>query len=110
MITMPRPHPFSRSWCPSQRPTGDPATELFCAERDAISFLGLLSHMYRSWEPPTSHRVGLNIHAAIIDNADGEILSIERNAVPGSHDPLQHAEQRAIRAALDRVHAKRPRD
>ena len=54
---------------------------LFRAERDALAFLGLLSSLYLRFDPPIgsadgaaqpTHFQGLNIHALIIDNLDGE--------------------------------------
>ena len=55
---------------------------LFRAERDALALLGLLSSLYLRFDPPIScgdgdtaqptHFQGLNIHALIVDNADGE--------------------------------------
>ena len=54
---------------------------LFRAERDALAFLGLLSSLYLRFDPPISygdgdtaqptHFQGLNVHALVIDNADG---------------------------------------
>jgi hypothetical protein len=54
---------------------------LFRAERDALAFLGLLSSLHLRFDPPIScgdgdtaqptHFQGLNIHALIVDNADG---------------------------------------
>jgi hypothetical protein len=60
---------------------------LFRAERDALAFLGLLSSLYLRFDPPISrgdggtaqptHFQGLNIHALIVENADGEVLALE---------------------------------
>ncbi len=92
---------------------------LFCAERDALAFLGLLSSLYLRFDPPISpgdgsaaqptHFQGLNIHALIIDNADGEVLALEHNQIHAHQSPVEHAEQRALRMAIARIGAKRPR-
>lgn len=92
---------------------------LFRAERDALAFLGLLSSLYLRFDPPISsptgnqsqptHVQGLNIHALIIDNADGEVLALEHNQIHAHQSPVEHGEQRALRAAIARIGAKRPR-
>jgi tRNA(Arg) A34 adenosine deaminase TadA len=92
---------------------------LFRAERDALAFLGLLSSLYLRFDPPIScgdgetaqptHFQGLNIHALIIDNADGEVLALEHNQIHAHQSPVEHAEQRALRTAIARIGAKRPR-
>jgi tRNA(Arg) A34 adenosine deaminase TadA len=92
---------------------------LFRAERDALAFLGLLSSLYLQFDPPISpadgtaaqptHFQGLNIHALIIDNADGEVLALEHNQIHAHQSPVEHAEQRALRMAIARIGAKRPR-
>jgi tRNA(Arg) A34 adenosine deaminase TadA len=92
---------------------------LFRAERDALAFLGLLSSLYLRFDPPIScgdgdtaqptHFQGLNIHALIIDNADGEVLALENNQIHAHQSPVEHAEQRALRMAIARIGAKRPR-
>jgi tRNA(Arg) A34 adenosine deaminase TadA len=92
---------------------------LFRAERDALAFLGLLSSLYLRFDPPIScgdgdttqptHVQGLNIHALIIDNVDGEILALEHNQIHAHQSPVEHAEQRALRMAIARIGAKRPR-
>jgi tRNA(Arg) A34 adenosine deaminase TadA len=92
---------------------------LFRAERDALAFLGLLSSLYLRFDPPIScgdgdtaqptHFQGLNIHALIIDNADGEVLALEHNQIHVHQSPVEHAEQRALRMAIARIAAKRPR-
>jgi tRNA(Arg) A34 adenosine deaminase TadA len=91
------------------------------AERDALGFIGVLAHAYLTWDPPIAagtdaagkpdftHYAGLNIHALIIDNLDGEVLAIERNLIHETEDPTRHAEQGAIRSALARLRIKRPR-
>jgi len=92
---------------------------LFHAERDALAFLGLLSSLYLRFDPPISlgdgsatqptHFQGLNIHALIIDNVDGEVLALEHNQIHAHQSPVEHAEQRALRMAIARIGAKRPR-
>jgi len=92
---------------------------LFRAERDVLAFLGLLSSLYLRFDPPIScgdgntaqptHFQGLNIHALIIDNADGEVLALEHNQIHAHQSPVEHAEQRALRMAIARIGAKRPR-
>ena len=92
---------------------------LFRAERDALAFLGLLSSLYLRFDPPIScgdgdtaqptHFQGLNIHALIIDNADGDVLALEHNQIHAHQSPVEHAEQRALRMAIARIGAKRPR-
>ena len=92
---------------------------LFRAERDALAFLGLLSSLYLRFDPPIgagdgdtaqpTHFQGLNIHALIIDNADGEVLTLEHNQIHAHQSPVEHAEQRALRMAIARIGAKRPR-
>jgi tRNA(Arg) A34 adenosine deaminase TadA len=91
------------------------------AERDALGFIGVLAHAFLTWDPPIAagldshgnadftHYAGLNIHALIVDNLDGEVLAIERNLIHEGEDPTRHAEQGAIRAALARLRVKRPR-
>ena len=81
---------------------------LFRAERDALAFLGLLSSLYLRFDPSIScgdddtaqptHFQGLNIHALIVDNADGEVLALEHNQIHAHQSPVEHAEQRAFRA------------
>lgn len=92
-------------------------TALVQAERDALACLGLFAHALARFDPPVaypgesapSHVAGLNIHAAVLDNADGEVLALDRNTIHSDGSPLQHGEQRAIRTAIGRVSAKRPR-
>jgi tRNA(Arg) A34 adenosine deaminase TadA len=92
---------------------------LFRAERDALAFLGLLSSLYLRFDPPIgpgdgsasqpTHFQGLNIHALIIDNVDGEVLALEHNQIHAHQSPVEHAEQRALRMAIARIGAKRSR-
>jgi tRNA(Arg) A34 adenosine deaminase TadA len=96
-----------------------PDLALFRAERDALAFLGLLSSLYLRFDPPISsgdgtepqptHFQGLNIHALIIDNVDGEVLALEHNQIHAHQSPVEHAEQRALRMAIARIGAKKPR-
>ena len=87
------------------------------AEKDAIALLGLLGRAYLEFDQPIpgpdgitpTHRAGLNIFGCVVDNRDGELLGIDRNTIHSDGSPLQHAEQRAVRTALARILAKRPR-
>lgn len=93
------------------------STALVQAERDALACLGLLAHASADYDPPVaypgesapSHVAGLNIHAAVLDNVDGEVLALDRNTIHSDGSPLQHGEQRALRIAISKVSAKRPR-
>jgi tRNA(Arg) A34 adenosine deaminase TadA len=90
-------------------------------ERDALAALGVLTHAYLTWDPPIpagldgngradfTHHAGLNIHALVIDNVDGEVLALERNQIHEWESPVMHAEQAAVRTANERLRAKRPR-
>ncbi len=86
-------------------------------ERDALACLGLLAHAYEFFDVPVeypgeaapSHVLGLNIHALIIDNLDGEVIAIDRNSIHRDGSPLQHGEQLALRTAINWIGAKRPR-
>lgn len=85
-------------------------------ERDALVTLGVLSHNYLFFDPPISvgdgkitHCRGFNVHGCVIDNRDGEVLAVAANAIHAHDDPLQHAEQRVLRKAISRLHAKQPR-
>ena len=92
---------------------------LFRAERDALAFLGLISSLHLRFDPPISvpngnqsqptHFHGLNIHALVIDNVDGEVLALEQNQIHAHQSPVEHGEQRVLRAAIARVGQKRPR-
>lgn len=90
---------------------------LLRAERDSIAVLGLLARTYFLFDPPITvagqasptHVRGLNVHCFVIDNTDGEVLAAERNLIHAEESPLQHAEQRGVRAALERLRTKRPR-
>ena len=92
-------------------------TATWQAERDSLATLGLLARAYELFDVPVafpgegapSHVLGLNIHALIIDNMDGEILALERNTIHADGSPLQHGEQRALRTAIGKVSLKRPR-
>ena len=96
---------------------GGPA--LFRAERDALAFLGVISSLHLRFDPPISapnvsqsqptHFHGLNVHALVIDNADGEVLALEQNQIHAHQSPVEHGEQRALRVAIARVGQKRPR-
>lgn len=92
---------------------------LFRAERDALAFLGLISSLHLRFDPPISapnmnqpqptHFHGLNVHALVIDNVDGEVLALEQNQIHAHQSPVEHGEQRALRTAIARVGQKRPR-
>jgi tRNA(Arg) A34 adenosine deaminase TadA len=91
-------------------------SELMKSERDCLAGLGLLASTYIHFDPElvrgksVSHAYGFNVNCLVIDNADGEVVAIERNRIYADNNSLQHAEQVGIRAAMDRLHAKRPRD
>lgn len=90
-------------------------------ERDALAALGLLAHAFVTWDPPIpagrvpdgrpifTHFAGLNIHALVLDNEDGEVIAVERNRIHEYEDPTRHAELAAMRSALARIAVKRPR-
>ncbi len=84
-------------------------------ERDCLAGFGLLTSTYLNFDPPlnrddgVSHSRGFNVHCMVIDNTDGEVLALGQNLIHQHSDPLQHAEQRVIRAAISRVQEKRPR-
>jgi tRNA(Arg) A34 adenosine deaminase TadA len=88
----------------------------FKAERDTIAGLGLLASHHIRFDPAiplggkTLHAHGFNVHCLVVDNADGEVLALNRNRIYADQNPLQHAEQVALRDAIARLHAKRPRD
>jgi tRNA(Arg) A34 adenosine deaminase TadA len=94
-----------------------PNTATLQAERDALATLCMLARAYELFDVPVefpgesaaSHVQGLNIHAVILDNPDGDVLALERNTIHGDGSPLQHGEQRALRTAITRVSVKRPR-
>ncbi|MBX9949401.1 MAG: hypothetical protein K2Y39_09560 [Candidatus Obscuribacterales bacterium] len=91
-------------------------TAIFKQERDTIAGLGMLSATYVRFDPElitnnsVSHARGYNVQSLIIDNADGDVLAIEGNRIHQDGNPLQHAEQMGVRAAIARLHEKRPRD
>lgn len=92
---------------------------LFRAERDALAFLGVISSLHLRFDPPISapnigqsqptHFHGLNVHALMIDNVDGEVLALEQNQIHAHQSPVEHGEQRVLRAAIARIGQKRPR-
>ena len=64
------------------------AANAFKAEKDALCFLGLLSNMYKRFDNQViapdkiqTHTHGLNIQALIIDNATGNVLGLQQNAI-----------------------------
>lgn len=88
---------------------------MFKAERDTIAGLGLLLSHYVRFDPAISssgksiHPHGFNVHCMVVDNVDGEVLSLTRNRIYADQNPLQHAEQVGVRAAMPRLHSKRPK-
>jgi tRNA(Arg) A34 adenosine deaminase TadA len=95
----------------------DPAAwERVRRERDALAFLGLLARMHQQFDPPVptgeetpTHGAGLNIHALLVDNAEGHVIGLGRNQIHATESPTQHAEQQAVRQGVDWVRANRPR-
>lgn len=89
--------------------------EIFKQERDTIVGLGLLAAAFVNFDPIVSinsrptHVKGFNVQCIIVDNVDGEVLAVEKNWIHRDSNPLNHAEQVAIRAAMKRLHEKRPR-
>jgi tRNA(Arg) A34 adenosine deaminase TadA len=91
--------------------------ELLRAERDAIVTLGLLARTHFLFDHPIpqkagdapTHFAGLNVHCCVVDNTDGEVVAFGRNTIHSDENPLQHAEQVAVRAAHERLRRKRPR-
>lgn len=90
-------------------------TEIFKLERDTIAALGLLAATYIRFDPSiksgagVSHALGFNVHCLVIDNVDGEVVALERNRIYADNNPLQHAEQLGVRAALATLQKKHPR-
>lgn len=88
---------------------------IFKAERDTIAGLGLLLSHHVRFDPAIScsgkpiHPHGFNVHCMVVDNVDGEVLSLTRNRIYADQNPLQHAEQVGVRAAMPRLHEKRPK-
>lgn len=91
-------------------------SDLMRAERDSLAGLGLLASTYIHFDPAlvggasTSHAYGFNVNCLVIDNTDGEAIALERNRIYADCSPLQHAEQLGVRAAITRLHEKRPRE
>ena len=91
--------------------------EPILAERDALVVLGIMTRLYQAFDapivvPPGSnilHCRGYNVFSCVVDNADGEALVIDYNSNHADENPLQHGEQRALREAIPKIHAKRPR-
>lgn len=90
--------------------------EIFKLERDCLAGLGLLASTHIRFDPQlksgnsVSHAYGFNVHCLVVDNSDGEVLALERNRIHKDGNPLQHAEQVGVRAAIARLHEKRPRE
>jgi tRNA(Arg) A34 adenosine deaminase TadA len=90
-------------------------SDLLKSERDCLCGLGLLASTYIHFDPAlvgdksTGHAYGYNVNCLVVDNTDGEVIALERNRIFADANPLQHAEQLGVRAALARLHQKRPR-
>lgn len=90
-------------------------TTPFQFERDLIVSLGILARTHTKFDPALKyaggvvHAGGFNVHAFVVDHRDGEVVAAEFNQIFAEEDPLQHAEQRAIRSAYRRLKDKRPR-
>ncbi len=92
---------------------------LFQTEKDALVFLGLMAYAHKHYDAPVpapenngsvTHSKGLNIFAAITDNVDGEIVGIGQNAIHSQNNPMLHAEQLTLKAAIEKINIKRPRN
>src|SRR5262245_56505922 len=93
------------------------ATNIFKAEKDALCFLGLMSHMYLKFDTqikgPTgdpTHTNGLNIHALVVDNTTGMVLGMQKNSIHQYNNPLLHAEQLTLGEAIATKNKISPRD
>jgi len=82
-------------------------------ELDAVVFLGLMAYAYRNFDiqirhndGAVTHKNGLNVFACIVDNNDGELLSIWRNQIHKNYNPLLHAEQIVLHEAIDNIRKK----
>ncbi len=90
-------------------------SNLFKLERDTIAGLGLLSATYLRFDPELlsgpniSHAKGYNVVCIVVDNQDGEVYAVQKNQIHQDNNPLQHAEQVGIRAAMQKIHRKRHR-
>lgn len=95
------------------------STTLMKQERDTIAGLAMLASTYVHFDPPlvhqvggetkTGHAYGFNVNCLVVDNRDGEAVALERNRIYVDCNPLQHAEQLGVRAAIARLLQKRPR-
>ena len=90
---------------------------IFKQEKDALSFLGLMTRMYKFFDTQVTgpggeptHTNGLNIHALIIDNATGLVLGMQQNAIHAFNNPLLHAEQLTLQEAVAAKNKLSPRD
>lgn len=97
-----------------QKSTSD---SLYKAEKDSIFFLGLMSHMSKYFDKPitgptgeTTHKFGLNIHAALTDNTSGAVLGLNKNSIHQYNNPLLHAEQLALKEAIESRNKNFPRN
>jgi hypothetical protein len=80
------------------------AANTFKSERDALAFLGLMSHMFKNFDDQfvapdreKSHTKGLNIHALMVDNGSGHVLGLQKNSIDLQNSPLLHAEQLTLK-------------
>ena len=94
-----------------------PQNSLYKAEKDAIFFLGLLSHMRKYFDKAVigpdgkfTHRLGLNIHAVLTDNTSGEVLALRKNGIHKYNNPLLHAEQLTLSEAIKNRNKNNPRN
>ena len=90
---------------------------IFKAEKDSLSFLGLMSSMFARFDAqiqsPTkepTHTKGLNIHALIVDNVSGQVLGMQQNTIHKFNNPLLHAEQLTLQEAINEKNKISPRD
>src|SRR4051812_16009511 len=90
---------------------------IYKSEKDALCFLGLMSNMFKffddqfiSNEGEKTHSKGLNIHALLVDNSTGDILGMQHNSIHSFNSPLLHAEQLALKEAIERKNVLNPRD
>jgi tRNA(Arg) A34 adenosine deaminase TadA len=92
-------------------------SNFFKSEKDALAFLGLMSHMFINFDEQfkapdgeRTHTNGLNIHALIVDNVSGNVLGMQKNIIHQSNNPLLHAEQLTLKEAIEAKNILNPRD
>lgn len=93
------------------------AANTFKSERDALAFLGLMSHLFKNFDDQfvapdkeKSHTNGLNIHALMVDNEYGHILGLQKNSIHQQNNPLLHAEQLTLKEAIETKNRLSPRN